>query len=96
MTGAVRATQDAPNGQKEVKLFVTDLDLEKVLRIELYGRVAGEVEFTVLSWPRSVVVFCCCEAQISGSHTSLSLPHPHSFPLSKVDLEVFSLGFLWI
>ena len=27
----------------------------------------------VLSWPRSVVVFCCCEAQISGSHTSLYL-----------------------
>ena len=26
----------------------------------------------------------------------LSLPHPYSFPLSKVDLEVFSLGFLWI
>ena len=45
-------------------------------------------------------------AQISGGFlllwspdqwfSHLSLPHPHSFPLFKVDLEVFSLGFLWI
>ena len=40
--------------------------------------------FFVVMKPRSVVL------------TPLSLPHPHSFPLSKVDLEVFSLGFLWI
>ena len=48
----------------------------------------------VLSWPRSVVVLCCCEAQIGGSHTSLYLTL--TLFLSKVDLEVFSLGFLWI
>ena len=27
----------------------------------------------VLLWPRSVVVLCCCEAQINGSHTSFYL-----------------------
>ena len=34
------------------------------------AQISGGV---VLSWPRSVVVFCFCEAQISGSHTSLYL-----------------------
>ena len=41
-----------------------------VLCCVVAAQISGGV---VLSWPRSVVVFCFCEAQISGSHTSLYL-----------------------
>lgn len=37
-----RATKDATNGEEKVELLVADL--EKVLGVELDGRVAGEVE----------------------------------------------------
>ena len=36
--------------------------------------VAAQIgDGVVLSWPKSVVVFCFCEAQINGSHTCLYL-----------------------
>ena len=41
-----------------------------VLCCVVAAQISGGV---ALSWPRSVVVFCFCEAQISGSHTSLYL-----------------------
>ena len=71
----------------------------------VFIETVGVLCYAMLVGPRLVVVLCYCgldrwwSCVIVNSRSmvfKLSLPHLHSFPLSKVDLEVFSLEFLWI